>query len=66
MTDLRAKADAIAAERMITVCDRCFRASCWHGVWMCDEYLTGGTVDKPMSELIELDLEHPNHWEIQP
>lgn len=66
MTDrLRAKADETISDRMVTVCDRCFRASCWNGVWPCDEYRTGGTVEKPMSELIELDLEHPDNWDIQ-
>lgn len=49
-------------ERMITVCDHCLCASCWQGVFYCDKAKTAGTIEKPISELAALDLEHPDYW----
>jgi hypothetical protein len=46
----------------ITVCDKCFMASCWHGEFMCDDARYAGTVEKTVAELRKLDLEHPDHW----
>lgn len=48
---------------LITVCDKCLRASCWKGMFMCDEARYAGTVDKPLSELLELKLEHPDWFD---
>ena len=50
-------------ERMVTVCDACLQASCWHGLFMCSESQNAGTVDKPVSELRTLNLEHRSNWE---
>ena len=50
-------------ERMVTVCDACLQASCWHGLFMCSEAQNAGTVDKPVSELRALNLEHSSYWE---
>jgi hypothetical protein len=36
---------------LITVCDKCFRASCWQGKSMCQESQTAGTVQKTRTEL---------------
>ena len=41
-------------ERMVTVCDKCLQASCWHGIFMCDEARYAGTVEMPVSELLRL------------
>lgn len=47
---------------MVTVCDHCLRASCWHSIFMCEQARGAGTVDKPVSELISLHREHPTYW----
>ena len=49
--------------RLVTVCDSCLQASCWQGVFMCDNAQTAGTVEKTVAELTELALEHPDYWE---
>lgn len=46
----------------ITVCDKCLRASCWQGLFMCDDARLAGTVQKTLEELKELNLEHPSYW----
>ena len=46
----------------IKVCDQCLRASCWQGVYMCDDNLTAGTTRKTIRELRELKLEHESYW----
>jgi hypothetical protein len=46
----------------ITVCDKCLRASCWQGLFMCDSSRLAGTVKKTVKELKEIDLEHPSYW----
>lgn len=50
---------------MVTVCDKCLMASCWHGIFMCDKAQTAGTVNKPVSELRKLKLEHPSYWKVK-
>lgn len=45
--------------RLITVCDRCLRASCWHGEFMCEVSSIAGTVQKTAAELRRLNREHP-------
>ena len=51
---------------LITVCASCLQASCWQGVFMCQESLTAGTVEKTVDELQALKLEHPDWWVIEP
>lgn len=46
----------------VTVCSNCLRASCWQGIFMCDESRSAGTVEKDVQELTELNLEHPSYW----
>jgi hypothetical protein len=48
---------------LITVCDRCLRACCWDGHFVCDDAREAGTVNKTRAELIALDREHPNYWQ---
>jgi hypothetical protein len=48
--------------RLITVCDKCFRASCWHGVFMCDKSITAGTIQKTAAELRKLNVEHSDYY----
>ena len=46
---------------MITVCDSCLKASCWQGIFMCDNSMISGTLEKKKSELLELELEHQDY-----
>ena len=46
----------------ITVCANCLRASCWKGIFYCEEYKTSGTVEKTIEDLGRLKLEHPDYW----
>jgi len=47
---------------MVTVCDKCLCASCWQGIFMCDEAKFAGTVQKSVAELRKLDLEHEDYF----
>jgi len=51
----------LSNEELIVVCDKCLRASCWHGLFMCDESQDAGTTEKTRKELIDLALEHTDH-----
>lgn len=51
---------------LITVCDRCYRASCWQGEFYCDEARVAGTVQKHISELTAMALESPDYWRDRP
>jgi hypothetical protein len=46
----------------ITVCDRCYRASCWNGDFLCDDSTIASTIELPIWILKKLELEHPDHW----
>jgi hypothetical protein len=46
----------------VMVCDKCLRASCWYGEFMCDEARAAGLVIKTVGELRSLDLEHESYW----
>ena len=48
--------------RLITVCDACFRACCWHGIMMCDYSQGAGTVQKTAAELRKIGAEHPDYY----
>lgn len=49
-------------EDLITVCDKCLQASCWQGIFMCDDSQTAGVVEKTRRELKKLGREHPSFW----
>lgn len=46
----------------VTVCSACLCASCWHGIFYCDDYRTAGTVEKTPTELEALNREHHDYW----
>jgi hypothetical protein len=54
---------ADSVTKLITVCDKCLQASCWHGEFMCDDARSAGTVDMTVAELALLNREHPSYWE---
>lgn len=63
MRQTRRKAiDRKPKERLITVCDRCLTANCWHGRHMCQDADIAGTLDLPVSALAALKREHPEAW----
>ena len=47
----------------VLVCDNCLQASCWQGMFMCEESRYAGTVEKTIDELKILALEHPCWWD---
>lgn len=53
---------AAMAASTITVCDKCLQASCWQGMFICDESVTAGVVEKSIDELEKLGLEHSDYW----
>lgn len=48
--------------KLITVCSKCFRASCWQGKFYCDDYIWADTIDLPISKLKTMDLENESYW----
>jgi hypothetical protein len=48
--------------KLIEVCDSCFRACCWYGEFMCDNAKAAGTTLKTVSELRRLNLENKDYW----
>lgn len=48
---------------LITVCSKCYQASCWQGKFFCEEYRAAGTVQLTRKQLSELGTgEHPSYW----
>ena len=51
----------------ITVCDKCLRACCWQGNFMCDEADGAGTQEMTIEELRAGRYgEHESWWDINP
>lgn len=48
--------------QLVTVCDKCLQASCWQGIFYCDNYLTAGITQKTRKELAKLSREHSDYW----
>lgn len=46
----------------VTVCSKCLRASCWNGLFYCDDFKSAGTIEKTVQELRALGLEHPCYF----
>jgi hypothetical protein len=49
-------------DRKITVCDRCLMASCWLGIFMCQESKFAGTCEKTVQELHDLNAQYPREY----
>lgn len=51
---------------LVTVCDKCWRACCWQGEFMCENAGGAGIVDRKVSSLIvdgdSFFGEHPDYW----
>jgi hypothetical protein len=50
-------------KKLIEVCDKCLRASCWYGYFMCDRSFEAGTILKTREELKGLNREHFSYWD---
>lgn len=48
-------------DEYITVCENCLRSACWQGIFVCDDSAFAGTIKKKKSELLLLNLEHPDY-----
>lgn len=48
--------------KYVEVCSNCLRASCWYGIFMCDEAINAGTVVKTVDELHALGRENEEYW----
>lgn len=48
--------------RLIAVCDKCLKASCWHGIFLCGEARGAGLVLKTSAQLRKLGSEHPDYF----
>jgi len=49
---------------LVTVCDACRTASCWHGVLMCQRSSGAGTVNVLASVLQDEDREHRDNYSV--
>lgn len=49
-------------EQEVVVCDECFMACCWQGVFMCEKARTAGTTLKTVGWLKKQKLECPDYW----
>lgn len=57
-----AKAMRMWTIELVTVCDKCLQASCWQGIFYCDDYKAAGTIQKTRKELAKLNLENSDYW----
>lgn len=46
----------------VTVCAACLMASCWHGVWLCQEARSAGLTTRTARELDALHREDPSYY----
>ena len=60
MNELRIVTDEWLDQK-VTVCDNCLMASCWQGIFMCDEAQGAGTVQMSRRELVKLGREHTDY-----
>lgn len=49
-------------DMQIRVCSNCRQASCWLGIFYCQEYKRAGIVNISVGKLRELKLESPDYW----
>ena len=46
----------------VTVCDKCLKASCWLGIFMCDEAQNAGLTVISWRKAAALKLEHSDYY----
>ena len=47
----------------ITICDKCYRASCWQGIFMCESSRYAGTLKLRKGQLLEMKLEDSSYMQ---
>ena len=54
----------IDAQAKVLVCDQCLTASCWHGIFMCDDARSAGLKVVTVADLRALpeSREHEDNW----
>lgn len=50
---------------LVTVCDKCRMASCWHGTFMCQQSDDAGTIEVLASTLDGEGREHPTYYSVK-
>lgn len=48
--------------RLVTVCEACLTATCWHNIFPCEDFITAGLKKLPIRELRALNREHERYW----
>ena len=46
----------------VLVCDKCFRAACWYGEFMCVDAVVAGIIILTVADLRKLRREHEDFW----
>lgn len=46
----------------VLVCDKCLRACCWYGIFMCDAAVDAGLRVLTVGDLRKLEREHEDYW----
>ncbi len=46
---------------VVTVCSECLKASCWQGVFMCDEARGADTTTRTRKQLMDLGYENTDY-----
>lgn len=53
---------ALKDSAKVLVCDKCLRAACWYGEFMCQDAQGAGLKILPVGELRKLAREHEDFW----
>jgi hypothetical protein len=53
---------AMKDDDLITVCAACLQASCWQGIFMCQQSQSADVVQKTRAALKALGRENPCYW----
>jgi hypothetical protein len=46
----------------VLVCSKCYQASCWQGIFMCDESKNADVIEMPIDVLRSMELESEEYW----
>jgi hypothetical protein len=66
---MQVMSDDIDENKVITVCNKCLRACCFQGAFMCALALEAGTVRRTVKQLRalpEYNREHEDYWRDEP
>jgi hypothetical protein len=56
------RAGGLTLTAKVLVCDKCLRASCWYGEFMCEDAISAGLRVLTVAQLRKLDLESKDFW----